>query len=73
MRKEDQIRQGEKLLRYLFRDCKQISLRVLDGGFSGNMVAAVSSIDRYGHKQSPHVVKIGAQEAIAEIWFRYPK
>lgn len=53
-----------KLLRYLFRDCSEISLRVLDGGFSGNMVAAVRSIDRYGHQQAPHVLKIGAQEAI---------
>jgi len=53
-----------KLLRYLFRDCSEIALRVLDGGFSGNMVAAVRSTDRYGHQQAPHVLKIGAQEAI---------
>ena len=57
--------QDEQLLRYLFRDCKRIELNILDGGFSGNLVAAVSSTDRHGHKLVPHVVKIGPRTEMA--------
>ncbi len=49
----------EQLLRYLFRDCQSIRLKILDGGFSGNLVAQVISVDIHGHEQAPHVVKIG--------------
>jgi len=49
------------LLRYLFRDCRKLSLRVLDGGFSGNLVLGTESEDINGHDQVPHVVKIGPQ------------
>jgi protein-tyrosine phosphatase/nicotinamidase-related amidase len=52
------------LVRYLFRGCRQVDLRVLDGGFSGNMVVSTHSIDMYGHEQVPHVVKIGPQKLI---------
>lgn len=48
-----------ELVRYLFRDCKDVKLRVLDGGFSGNVVAAAQGTDLHGHEQVPHVVKIG--------------
>jgi protein-tyrosine phosphatase len=48
-----------ELVRYLFRDCKDVKLRVLDGGFSGNVVAAAQGTDLQGHEQVPHVVKIG--------------
>jgi protein-tyrosine phosphatase/nicotinamidase-related amidase len=50
-----------ELVRYLFRDCKDVQLRVLDGGFSGNVVAAAQGTDLDGHEQVPHVVKIGAR------------
>jgi len=50
-----------ELVRYLFRDCKDVKLRVLDGGFSGNVVAAAQGTDLDGHEQVPHVVKIGAR------------
>lgn len=50
-----------KLIRYLFRDCKSISLKTMTGGYSGNLVLSVESIDLQGHKQTPHVLKIGNQ------------
>lgn len=52
------------LLRYLFRDCRQVAVRSLDGGFSGNLVLATSSQDAMGHQQAPHVVKIGPRDQI---------
>ena len=55
----------EDLIRYLFRDCQRIDLKVLDGGFSGNLVAGVNSIDMHGHEQTPHVIKIGRRDLMA--------
>ncbi|MDH5637372.1 MAG: isochorismatase [Nitrospinota bacterium] len=52
------------LVKYLFRDCKSVSLRSLDGGFSGNLVLAAQSVDAMGHQQAPHVVKIGPRDQI---------
>ncbi len=54
------------LLRYLFRDCQQVTLRVLDGGFSGNLVFGSESVDLHGHQQASYVVKIGPQEPIGQ-------
>jgi protein-tyrosine phosphatase/nicotinamidase-related amidase len=48
-----------KLLRYLFRDSRVVKLHRLDGGFSGNEVLGSTSSDLHGHRQVPHVVKIG--------------
>lgn len=53
-----------QLIRYLFRDCRAVTLRVLDGGFSGNLVVGCESVDLRGHQQAPHVLKIGAQGPI---------
>lgn len=53
-----------KLIRYLFRGCRKVDLRVLDGGFSGNLVVGTNSVDMHGHEQVPHVVKIGPQTLI---------
>ncbi|MHC5019294.1 MAG: isochorismatase family protein [Planctomycetota bacterium] len=50
------------LIRYLFRDCRSVKLNLLDGGFSGNLVAGSASIDQLGHEQAPHVVKIGPRD-----------
>lgn len=55
-----------RLVRYLFRGCREVRLRVLDGGFSGNAVLGARSIDLHGHAESPHVVKIGAATAIGQ-------
>ena len=49
----------EKLIRYLFRSCRHVSLRSLDGGFSGNLVLAAHSANLFGEQEAPHVVKIG--------------
>ena len=56
--------EDEKLLRYLYRDCRRAELRTLDGGFSGNVVLGSESHDLHGHRQVPHVVKIGPRDAI---------
>ncbi|HSH04729.1 MAG TPA: dual specificity protein phosphatase family protein [Anaerolineae bacterium] len=52
------------LIRSLFRDCQSVSLRVLDGGYSGNLVFGAESVDLHGHRQAPHVLKIGPQGPI---------
>lgn len=49
----------EQLLRYLFRGCRLVRYKALDGGFSGNRVLATDSVDLHGHEEVPHVVKIG--------------
>jgi protein-tyrosine phosphatase/nicotinamidase-related amidase len=53
-----------KLLKYVFRNSREVKINILDGGFSGNIVAGTQSIDLNGHKESKHVVKIGQQEEI---------
>jgi len=55
-----------QLVRYLFRDCQNVSLKPLSGGFSGNLVLSSRSVDIYGHQQVPHVVKIGEQQVIGQ-------
>lgn len=55
-----------KLVRYLFRGCRRVELRTLDGGFSGNVVLSARSIDLHGHEQAPHVVKIGSKALIGK-------
>lgn len=52
------------LLRYVFRDCRSVRLRSLDGGYSGNLVLGSESVDAFGHRQVPHVVKIGPRALI---------
>lgn len=54
------------LVRYLFRDCESVKLRVLDGGFSGNLVLGTESVDLLGHQQVPHVVKVGPQDLMGK-------
>ena len=55
-----------KILRYLYRDCSRAEFKSLDGGFSGNVVLRVKSVDVLGHVQVPTVVKIGRRDLIAE-------
>lgn len=62
-----EISQTDKsLLTYLFRDCKRVDLKSLDGGFSGNLVLKARSIDVLGHAQVPTVIKVGARDPIAQ-------
>lgn len=53
-----------QLLRYLFRDCRQVKVSPLSGGFSGNAVLGTESEDLERRSQVPHVVKIGARGPI---------
>jgi len=39
-------------------------MKVLDGGYSGNLVLGAQSIDMEGREEAPHVLKIGPQEPI---------
>ncbi len=55
-----------KILLYLYRDCSRAEFKSLDGGFSGNVVLRVRSVDVLGHAQVPTVVKIGKRDLIAE-------
>lgn len=55
-----------QLVRYLFRGCREVSVRSLDGGFSGNAVLATRSVDLHGHEQVAHVVKIGPKGPIGQ-------
>lgn len=55
-----------QLVRYLFRGCREVSVRSLDGGFSGNAVLAAMSVDLRGYEQVPHVVKIGPMAAVGQ-------
>ncbi|TGK82372.1 isochorismatase family protein [Leptospira noumeaensis] len=55
-----------QILLYLFRDCKEVEFKTLDGGFSGNVVLKSKSIDHLGHLQVPCVVKIGERDLIAK-------
>ncbi|MBE0478263.1 STAS domain-containing protein [Candidatus Aerophobetes bacterium] len=52
------------IARKLFRDCKQLKLYALGGGFSGSRVFRVASWDRKGRKQMPMVMKIGSLDEI---------
>jgi protein-tyrosine phosphatase/nicotinamidase-related amidase len=54
-----------RLVRHLFRGCREVKLRSLDGGFSGNLVLGSESVDLLGHREVPHVVKIGPRDPIA--------
>lgn len=56
----------QQLLLYLFRDSKEVNCKVLDGGFSGNVVLRATALDMHGHKQVPCVVKIGERDLIAK-------
>ena len=63
----DQVREEDKdIVYYLFRDCKRVELKSLDGGFSGNLVLKAKSYNLLGHKLVPTVIKIGNRDLIAK-------
>ncbi len=55
----------KKILSYLFRDCREVEFKCLDGGFSGNLVLKAKGHDVLGHVQVPTVVKVGERDSIA--------
>lgn len=58
--------QDRQLIQYLFRDCREVTLKILDGGFSGNLVAGSQSFDQHGREQAAHVIKIGPRHEMAK-------
>ena len=63
----------EKIIRYLFRDTKEVKLICLDGGFSGNVVLKAKAIDRMNHTQVPCVIKIGNRDPISKERISFEK
>jgi protein-tyrosine phosphatase len=56
----------KELVAWLFRGSSSLKAHSLDGGFSGNVVLAVESLDVEGRKECPHVVKIGPRAPIGQ-------
>jgi nicotinamidase-related amidase len=56
----------KELIQYLFRESKTATFKVLDGGFSGNVVLKSQSVNVYGHKEVSAVVKVGPRKLIAK-------
>ena len=54
------------IIKYLFRGSKHVEMKVLDGGYSGNIVLGTQSVDLEGRKEVAHVVKIGDQEEMGK-------
>lgn len=55
-----------ELINHLFRNSKEVEFKVLDGGFSGNVVMKAKSIDYHGHEEVPVVLKIGPRNPMAQ-------
>ncbi|HLA77231.1 MAG TPA: phosphotransferase [Vicinamibacteria bacterium] len=53
-----------RLVEYLFRDCREVALEPLSGGFSGSRVFRTASTDRRGMREVPFVVKIDTHAKI---------
>jgi protein-tyrosine phosphatase/nicotinamidase-related amidase len=63
----DTLRETDKkLLNYLYRDAREAEFKVMDGGFSGNVVLKAKAMDTFGHWQVPTVVKIGQRNLISK-------
>lgn len=58
--------EDHRILFFLFRGCRSVRFRCLDGGFSGNVVLRAKSVDSLGHSQVPTVIKIGPRDPIAK-------
>lgn len=55
-----------ELINHLFRNSKEVEFKVLDGGFSGNVVMKAKSLDYHGHEEVPVVLKIGPRNPMAQ-------
>lgn len=54
------------LMKYLYRNSKEVDFNVLDGGFSGNVVLKAAAKDIHGHEEVPTVLKIGPRNPMAQ-------
>lgn len=59
-------KEEQELIAHLFRNSKSIEFKILDGGFSGNIVMKAKSIDIHGHEEVPVVLKIGPRNPMAQ-------
>ncbi len=55
-----------QLIRYLFRDARNVKLQRFGGGYSGNEVFGTQSRDLQRHQQAGHVVKVGWHHLIGQ-------
>jgi protein-tyrosine phosphatase/nicotinamidase-related amidase len=53
------------IINYLFRNSRSAEFKVLDGGFSGNVVLKAKTTDVHGHEEVATVIKIGARNPIS--------
>ncbi len=60
---DDEERQ---IVEHLFRDCREVRLTPLSGGFSGSRVFGTASLDASGRREVPFVVKIDTHAKIAK-------
>jgi nicotinamidase-related amidase len=60
------LEEERRLVELLFRDCSEVSLEPLSGGFSGSRVFRSASQGRRGFAQVPFVVKIDTHSKIAQ-------
>lgn len=63
----------DQIIRYLFRHARKVNMKVLDGGYSGNLVLGAQSIDMEGREEVQHVLKIGPQESIGQERMSFEK
>ena len=63
--KDSLLDSDKRLINYLFRDAKKAEFKVLDGGFSGNVVLKAKAWDMFDHQQVPTVVKIGKRDLVS--------
>ncbi len=63
----------DQIIRYLFRHARKVNMKVLDGGYSGNLVLGAQSIDMEGREEAQHVLKIGPQEPIGQERMSFEK
>lgn len=53
------------IINYLFRNSRSAEFKVLDGGFSGNVVLKAKTTDIHGHEEVATVIKIGPRNPIS--------
>jgi len=54
-----------RLVEHLFRECREVRLSPIGGGFSGSRVFGTRSVDRLGRREIPFVVKIDRHDRVA--------
>jgi nicotinamidase-related amidase len=54
-----------RLVEYLFRECREVRLVPIGGGYSGSRVFGCRPVDRMGRREIPFVVKIDRHDRIA--------